>query len=108
MRLLTIPEAARILGIPAQMLRRYVRSGRYPSYDVDGRTLVDVDELVPLVMAERATIGIKDAAELTGLSEKMLRRGAKGGWLPCEKIGNAYRFVPAQLLAALEGRKKND
>ena len=108
MRLLTIPEAARILGIPVQLLRRHVRSGRYPSYDIDGRTLVDLDELAPRVMAERATIGIRDAAELTGLSERMLRRGARGGWLPCERIGNAYRFVPAQLLAALEGRKEND
>ena len=107
MRLLTIPEAARLLSMDPQQLRRGVRAGRYPSYQIDGRTLVDVDELAPIVMEERATIGIREAAQLTGLTENMIRRGARGGWLPCEKIGKAYRFVPARLLEALEGKKKD-
>lgn len=107
MRLRSIPEAARLLGIDEQKLRRGVHAGRYAHYEIDGRILVDVDELAAAIEAEKRTISIEEAAELTGLSKTMIRRGARGGWLPCEKIGKAYRFTPARLLEALEGRKKD-
>ena len=107
MRLLTIPEAARILEMDTQRLRRGVHAGRYAHYEIDGRTLVDVDALGEIIEAERRTISIEEAAELTGLTKTMIRRGAKGGWLSCERIGKAYRFTPARLLEALEGRKKD-
>ena len=107
MRLLTIPEAARILKMDKQKLRRGVQAGRYAHYEIDGRTMVDVDALGEIIEAEKRTIGIEEAAELTGLSKTMIRRGVRGGWLPCEKIGKAYRFVPARLLEALEGQKKD-
>ena len=107
MRFQTIPEAARLLGLTTQQLRRGIAAGRYPSYEINGRTMVDVDSLGEIIEAEKRTISIEEAAELTGLSKTMIRRGARGGWLPCEKIGKAYRFTPARLLEALEGRKKD-
>ena len=107
MRLQSIPDAARLLVLTAQQLRRGIQAGRYPSYEIEGRTMVDVDALGEIIEAEKRTIGIEEAAELTGLSKTMIRRGARGGWLPCEKIGKAYRFIPAKLLEALEGRKKD-
>ena len=107
MRLQTIPDAARLLGLTTQQLRRGIAAGRYPHYEIDGRTMVDVDALGEIIEAEKRTISIEEAAELTGLSKTMIRRGARGGWLPCEKIGKAYRFTPARLLEALEGRKKD-
>lgn len=107
MRLLTIPEAARILEMDTQRLRRGVHAGRYAHYEIDGRILVDVDALGEIIEAERWTISIEEAAELTGLTKTMIRRGAKGGWLPCERIGKAYRFTPARLLEALDGWKKD-
>lgn len=107
MRLRSIPEAAQLLGIDAQRLRRGIQSGRYAHYEIEGRILVDVDALGEIIEAERRTISIEEAAQLTGLTKTMIRRGAKGGWLPCERIGKAYRFTPARLLEALEGRKKD-
>ena len=107
MRLMTIPEASRILEMDTQRLRLGVHAGRYAHYEIDGRILVDVDELAAAIEAEKRTISIEEAAELTGLTKTMIRRGAKGGWLPCERIGKAYRFTPARLLEALEGRKKD-
>ena len=106
MRLKTIPEAARLLGMTAQQLRRGVRACNYPSYDIDGRIMVDVDEMARIMELERASIGIAEAAQLTGLSIGMIRKGVRGGYLPYIKVGNGFRFVPARLLEALEGRKK--
>lgn len=105
MRFMTIAEAARLLGIPEQRLRRGVEAGRYPYVQIGHRKLVDMDELEPIIRAERATIGIREAAQLTGLPETAIRRGAREGWLPCRKDGKAYIFQPEQLLAALERMK---
>lgn len=107
MRLQTIPEAARALNMSAQQLRRRVRDGHYPSYEVGGRVMVDVDELARIVEMERGSIGIAEAAQLTGLSINMIRRGVRGGYLPHIEVGGGYRFVPAQLLEALEGKKNS-
>lgn len=106
MRLMTISEAARLLGISEQRLRRGVEAGRYPYIRIGSRKLVDVDELEPVIRAEQATIGIREAAQLTGLPMTAIRRGAREGWLPCRKDGKAYLFQPAQLLDALEQMKK--
>ena len=105
MRLQTIPEAARLLDMNAQQLRRGIQAGHYPSYEVGGRVMVDVEELARIVDMERASIGIAEAAHLTGLSISMIRKGVRGGYLPFIKVGNGYRFIPAQLLEAL-GKKK--
>ena len=107
MRLQTIPEAARALGRSAQQLRRRVQAGHYPHYEVGGRVMVDVDELARIVEMERGSIGIAEAAQLTGLSINMIRRGVRGGYLPHIEVGGGYRFVPAQLLEALEGKKNS-
>ena len=56
---------------------------------------------------ERGSIGIAEAAQLTGLSIGMIRKGVRGGYLPHIEVGGGYRFVPAQLLDALEGKKNS-
>ena len=106
MKFATISEAASVLGRSEQQLRRGVESGRYPHAKICGRKLVDIDELTEIIKAENATIGIKEAAELTGLPAKTIRRGAREGWLPCSKGAKAYEFIPGQLLEALEGMKE--
>ena len=105
MKLATINEAAPILGKSPQQLRRGIDAGRYPYVPIGNRKLVDVEELSEIIKREDSTIGIREAAELTGLSEKAIRRGAQEGWLPCSKEGKSYEFIPAELLAALESKK---
>lgn len=107
MKLQTIPEAAKALGMNAQQLRRRVQAGQYPSYEINGRVMVDVEELARIVEIERGSIGIAEAVKLTGLSEGMIRKGVRGGFLPYIKVGNGIRFIPAQLLDALEGKKNS-
>lgn len=107
MNLKTIPEAARLLDMNPQQLRRRVRDGHYPSYEVGGRVMVDMNELARIVEMERGSIGIAEAAQLTGLSIGMIRKGVRGGYLPHIEVGGGYRFVPAQLLDALEGKKNS-
>ena len=106
MKLVTINEAAPMLGKSSQQLRRGIDAGRYPYVPIGSRKLVDVDELREIIKRENATIGIEDAAELTGLSVSTIRRGAREGWLPCTKTGKAYEFLPGELLDALQDMKK--
>ena len=58
MRFQTIPEAARLLGLTTQQLRRGIAAGRYPSYEINGRTMVDVDALGEIIEAEKRTISM--------------------------------------------------
>lgn len=108
MKLATINEAAQTLGKSPQQLRRGIEAGRYPFVSIGTRKLVDVDELVEIVNKENATIGIVEAIELTGLSDKTIRRGIREGWLPYIREGKAYRFLPGELLNALQGMKQRN
>lgn len=105
MKLASINEAAQALGKSPQQLRRGIDAGRYPYVAIGSRKLVDVDELAGIVQRERATIGIREAAELTGLPVSTIRRGAREGWIPCRKDGKSYEFLPGELLAAIEQMK---
>lgn len=108
MNLKTINEAVGVLNRSEQQLRRGVKDGRYPYIAVGTRMLVDVDELVEIIQAEDSTINIRQAAELTGLSERAIRRGCAEGWIPHRKGNKAYEFVPGKLLEALEGMKRRN
>lgn len=103
MNMATINEAAKALGINAQKLRRGVESGKYPFVPIGTRKLVDIDKLREIMGTEDATIGIKEASELTGLSEKTIRRGIREGWLPHQRHGKAYELKPGEIIAALQG-----
>lgn len=105
MKLMTVNEAAPLLGKTAQQLRRGIKNGRYPYVPVGSRQLVDIDELAEIIQGEDATIGIDEVADLTGLTPSVVRRGAREGWLPCSKGQKAYRFKPGEVLDALEGMK---
>lgn len=105
MKLMTVNEAAPLLGRTAQQLRRGMKDGRYPYVPVGSRQLVDVDELAEVIREEDATISIDEVADLTGLSPTTVRRGAREGWLPCKKGRKSYRFVPGEVVKALEQMK---
>ena len=102
MNMATINEAAKALGINAQKLRRGVESGKYPFVPIGTRKLVDIDKLREIMGPEEATIGIKEASELTGLSEKTIRRGIREGWMPNQRHGKAYELKPGEIIAALQ------
>ena len=106
MKLVTINEAAPLVGKSPQQLRRGIEAGRYPYVPIGNRKLVDVDELTEIIDRESATIGIEEATELTGLTDKVIRRGIREGWLPYIKEGKAYRFLPGQLIEALQSMKR--
>ena len=108
MKLVTINEAAPMLGKSTQQLRRGVDSGRYPYVPIGSRKLVDVDELREIIRAESARIGIKEAAELTGLPVNTIRRGVREGWIPSTKVGKEYEILPGELLDTLESMKKRE
>ena len=108
MRLRTINEAAALLDVSARHLRRGIREGRYAYIQVGNRQIVDVDELGPIIETERATVGIREAMALTGLSEATIRRAVRAGRLPAVRLRSGYAFVPAQLIAAVEAMKRKE
>jgi len=52
----------------------------------------------------RLLIGLREAAESLGLSERTLRRYAKRGDIPSVKLDRALRFSPTALQAWIEQR----
>mgnify|MGYP003320609938 FL=1 len=60
-------------------------------------------------MAKKKIIGTKEAAELTGRSERMIRVDIEKGLLEAEKVGNAWKIEKASIkgyMKALRGAKR--
>lgn len=99
MKLRTLNEAAAALGVTRRKLREGIRKGLYPAIQWGNRLLVDVDELGPIIEAERQRkaeradmIGLRECADAIGLSAETLRRMAVAGLVPYERSGRYYRF----------------
>ncbi len=113
MKMRTLNEAAEELGLKRHLLRKGITDGRYPSMVWGNRRLVDVDQLRPIVEAERRAaeaheglIGLRECAGLVGLTPDTLRRMTKAGYVPFEKSGPYYRYHLADVEAALREHMK--
>lgn len=104
MNFVTIGEASRKTGIKQEKLRKAVRLGLISSYPLGNRRLVDLDTLPREVVSVENLIGVRELAELTGLSESAIRRGITEGWLPFIRDGNRYKFQQDDALEAIRGR----
>ena len=96
MRLVSIHEAAREIGISEMTLRRRVADGTVPHIMLGNRTIVDVDD-VALIMIDQEGLSVKELSEATGLSVGAVRRGVSEGWIPSigkggSGRGYAYKF----------------
>lgn len=107
MKLRTINEAARELGIPVHRLRRGIQAGKYPSLRWGNRVLVDLDALKPILEEERRQSADADAVDLNtcadaiGVTSDVLWRMAQAGLVPYTRVGRAYRFQVAAVEAAI-------
>lgn len=110
MRLMTCSEASKELGVSRERIKRGVDAKRYPYVLLpQGRILVDLDELSPIINFEDALknyIGIVELSKETGLSREVLRRGAEEGWIPSVKMGIRYRFSLDEVMAAIDGMRQ--
>lgn len=110
MKLRTINEAARALGISVTRLRRGIAAGKYPSVQWGNRALVDLDVLGPILEEERqreaaeGTVGLRECAEAIGVSQDALRRMALAGLVPYQRGGRFYRFRIQDVEAAIRGK----
>lgn len=102
MKLRTLNEAAKILGLSRYKLLQGIQHGSYPAIRWGNRLMVDVEQLAEIIAAEQAQhpgmIGLRECAEAIGLSEDQLRRMAEAGIVPYERSGRYWRFR----LAAVE------
>lgn len=107
MKLRTITEAAKTLGIPEYRLRRGIAAGKYPSMKWGSRRLVDVEALGPIIAEERrreadeGNVGLKECAKAIGVSADVLYRMAVEGLVPFTRAGRAYRFRIKDVEAAI-------
>lgn len=108
MKLRTLTEAAKLLGISRRRLRAGIEEGRYPAMEWGNRLLVDVDVLAKIIAEERrreeareGLIGMRECAEAIGVSMETLRRMAQTGVVPCERQGRFYKFRLAEVEAAI-------
>lgn len=106
MKWMTINEAADILGISPQQLRRGIQYGRYPFMLVGNRKLVDVDELILIISEEHDLINIRDLSAITGLTTSAIRAGIADGWLPHRMIGRKIMFDLSAVEEAIRKRKQ--
>lgn len=108
MKLRTLTEAAKLLGISRRRLRAGIEEGRYPAMEWGNRLLVDVDVLAKIIAEERRKeasgvgwVGLRECAEAIGVSTETLRRMAQAGVVPYKRHGRFYRFQPAEVEAAI-------
>lgn len=119
-KLMTIKDAARDIGINPSTLRRRVASGMYAHMEVGGRTMVDVDDIRlkdAAARGERAELLTPEQfAGLTGLTGRQVRRLIGEGKLSARKLGRrvmlgrtqALRELAALLRAEDEEAQDND
>ena len=96
MKLRTIRDAAEMLGVNENRVRRAARDGN--------RTLVDVDAARGVLSPEPEGVKIDVVSEETGLTVTAIRRAVRDGWLPYIKPGKAYLFRMEDVRAAIEKR----
>lgn len=110
MKLLTLTEAAITMGITRQQLRSGIQRGEYPAMQWGNRLLVDIDEVWPIVDGAqrqiRDTVGLRECAEMLGISADALRRMTRCGLVPHLKVGRQYRFRPDEVEVAIRQQMK--
>jgi excisionase family DNA binding protein len=72
MELLTIPDAARVLGVSAREVRGWIEDGRLPAEEVEGRRLIRVEEVERL---ERRPPEFPGPVEVARIDELEALRG---------------------------------
>ena len=96
MKYATPREAAKLLGIAAQRIRRNAQSGIYPFMMIGSHMVVDVDAIREILEREDPLIermlGIVDLSKKYGLTDSAIRRGTQEGWLPYMRRGRKLLF----------------
>ena len=93
----SIREAARILGISIDTVRRWDKTGRLQSKRIDGKNrFFNLDDLHNLLRSKPLTIS--QAAIKLGVSTTTLRRLEKKGILQAERDNNGERLYSKQVI----------
>lgn len=109
MRLKTMTEAAKLLGVSRRRLKAGIDDGRYPSLRFGSRIMVDVDVLRPIIFKENRAeaqaqgrmMGLRACAKEIGVSEWTLKAMAETGLVPCRKKGRYWMFDPDAVKRAI-------
>ncbi len=105
MKMATIPEVVRTLGVGRSRIVRAIEKGELRVLKLGNRMLVDLDDASELVKRwDDSGIGIDALSTETGLSVGAIRAAVKEGWLPFHKSGKAFRFDLDEVNRAIELR----
>lgn len=112
MKMRTLNEAAAELGTTRMKLRAAVLAGTIPHLKWGNRYLVDVDVVGPMLRecepGADGTLSLIECAEQIGLAPDALRRMALAGLVPYRRSGRYYRFVLADVQAAIRKEMTTD
>ena len=103
MRLATIRETCKELGVAESILRKAVATKKVPVMMLGNRVLVNVDSAREVVVRPTGCT-IEEVSQQTGLTVSAIRRAIREGWMPCEKPGRAYIFHMPDVLEAIQQR----
>ena len=104
MKMRTIPEAARELGLSESFVRRGVDAGKWKIFQAGRRALVDVDEVAQSKSPSRPGADIPEISRQTGLSHNRIRHGIRDGWIPHWVEGKKYLMDPDEVSRAIQDR----
>src|SRR3989344_5854426 len=99
-KLVSISEAAKILGVSIDTVRRWDKNGILHSQRPNGKDrYFSLEELEKIKLAQ--PLSISEAAQLLGISTTTLRRLEKKGQIRCHKGAGGERFFDRKDLEAL-------
>lgn len=104
MNMQTIRTVCEALGIPEHRVRNAIRKNQLKVLPLGNRQLIDMDEARSLLACSEGTIKINELSQAIGISVSGIRRGIREGWIPCEKVANAYLFRLDEVERAIRKR----
>jgi excisionase family DNA binding protein len=108
--LITLIQAAEILGLHERTVRRWVSAGKMPPRIKKGRVKkfprADIEAMVKTNTTHSTEfITLTEAAQMLGMTERTVRRWVSAGKMPPRiKKGNAKKFWRADIQALLQQR----
>lgn len=105
MKMATINEVARAVGMSRQRVSRAIDAGALPVLRLGNRRMVDLEEAEKYFAIKRSDgIGVDALSTATGLSAGAIRQGVRDGWIPHWKYGRYLRFDKDAVFAAIQKR----
>jgi len=110
MKMVTVAEAAKALGVSRPRLTRALDAGKIPSMPLGCRRVVELETARAYFDSQRsAGVGMDALMTATGLKAGAIRRGMREGWIPYWRDeGTRLRYDLDAVYAAIDRRMQGN